>query len=143
MAFDQIRSARIIADKTVPLTLNMLPGRPTIHVVYLGETNVEFWNDSIAKANAKTNAIDERGVKLSPQKFREARVRNRITVAKYAVKHLEAVHSDGKPATDADIPEFIDALPDDVFDIVKTFVSDAENFRERNIEGDAAAIAEK
>ncbi len=141
MAFEQIRSAGLKPGKTVPLILNMLPGEPVIHVEHLGDENTGFLNDAIAKANAKA-ALGTKGQKLSRAKLDEMREKNRATLAKHSVRSLEAKHSDGRAATDKDIPEFVDALPADVVDIVVQFVNDAENFRDR-MESKPEDLAEK
>lgn len=125
--FAQIAAARPKPGKIVPLVLNMLPGSPTVHVEHLGETNAAYWQDAIARAEAEPAAVGRRGI----TELRARRERNRGLLVKFAVRRLEAVHSDGTPATDADIPEFVEALPDDVVDTVWVFCSDVENFRER------------
>lgn len=146
MPFDQFAGSALKTGKTVPLKLNMLPGSPVVHLEFLGETNTTFWNDQIARANAKDAvlaAITPGGTKVTKKLIRERRKKDRETLAKHAVRKLEAVHSDGTAATAADIPEFLDAMPDDVIDMLRAFVTDPENFRERAIESDPEDTAEK
>ncbi len=142
MAFGRIKAASLKAGKTVPLKLNQLPGDPIVHIEHLGETNASWWNDSVAQAGAKDAAPDAKA-KVTLKTLAAARAKNRAVIAKHAIRKLEAIHDDGRKATDADIPEFVDALPDHVFDIVKNFALDHNNFMERAIDGDPDELAEK
>lgn len=146
MAFGKIQSQALPLGKVVPLVLNQLKGDPVLHVAHLGETNVEYWNDALAKANTRATAdIARRAAsKITPELVRKARQANRETVAKYAVKELENVfHDDGRPATKDDVGAVVEALPDEVFDSVLAFVSNAENFRDRVFDDAPSAIAGK
>ncbi len=142
MPFEQFKKAVLMPGKTVPLRLNMLQGEPVLHVEHIGDENVSYVDDIIAKAHA-TKQVGVRGKKLSRKMLAESMVENRRIVAAHAVRHVEALHSDGRAATDADIPELVASLPDDVITTIYNFASDAENFRERPIEGDAKELAEK
>lgn len=139
MAFD-FSSAHLKPGKTVPLVLNMLPGEPVVQIEHLGESNKSFFNDLIARANAKATVVPS---KLTAKALKEARAKNREMIAKHAVRDLVATHDDGRKATKEDIPEFIAALPDDVIDLIREFASNPENFRDQTIEADPADIAEK
>lgn len=142
MAFRHIEAQAVPRSKTVPLVLWQLTGNPVLHVEHLGETNSEFWNDALAKANA--GAFRGGKKKLTDALIKERRVKNRETVARYAVRALENVfHDDGKAATTADIRDVVYALPDDVFDFVLAFVEDANNFRDTEIDGSPDEIAKK
>lgn len=144
MGFRNIEKQALTAGKVVPLTLNQLVGDPVLHVAHLGETNAEFWNDAIARAQQKATASGSTfRVSITPKAVKEARAKNREIVAKYAVKGLEGfAHDDGRPADLTDIPAIIDALPDEVFDSVLAFCQNSENFRDRTL-GNPVEIAGK
>lgn len=145
MGFRNLEVQKVPHNKVVALVLNQLKGDPVLHVMHLGEANAEFWNDALAKAN--TRAIAAGGAKrtqFTPQMVRDAREKNREIVSKYAVKDVENIKDDdGNPATIADIPAIIRSLPDEVFDSVLAFVSNAENFRERTFDDDPKELAGK
>ncbi len=145
MAFDHISKAALTPGKTIPLSLDMLPGTPVIDVEHLGDENASYLDDEIAKANAKgVSAGSQKGKKVTPARLVEIREKRRDIIAKHAIRHLKDVkHSDGKQATDAEIPAFAAALPGDVVDKIWDIVTDAELFRERSIDGDPKALAEK
>lgn len=141
MSFRHIEAQHIKAANTVPLVLDQLRGNPVLHVEHLGDTNADFWSDAIAKANA---ASSNRKVKISDELIRENRLKNRDTVAKHSVRRLENVfHDDKSPATSADIRDVVFSLPNDVFDVVWSFVNDANNFRETAIDGEPSELAKK
>ncbi len=142
MAFGKIEAASLKPGKTVALKLNQLPGSPVVHVEHLGETNASWWNDNVTKADPKAAAPDRAG-KATLKSIAAARAANRIIVAKHAVRRLEATHDDGRKATDEDIPEFVESLPDHVFDIVKNFALDANNFMDVAADSDANELAGK
>lgn len=139
MAFGKIAAQVVNTDKLVELQLNQLAGEPILIVAHLGESNKDFWLDSIAKANAQAAAGGGKQ-KLSPARIKEMRSKNRATVIKYAAKDVTNLfHDDGTPATKADLADIVNSLPDDVFDSVLLFCSNADNFRERPINDDPEA----
>lgn len=143
MPFRNIEQQALQVGKVVPLVLNQLVGDPVLMVAHLGETNVEFWNDAIARAEAKATAGQRSTFRITTSTVKDARRKNREIVAKYAVKGLEGFsHDDGRPADLSDIPAIVDALPDEVFDSVLAFCQNPENFRDRQL-GDPKVIAGK
>jgi hypothetical protein len=143
MDFSNLSAQAVAPGKVVPLTLYQLTGDPVLHVCHLGESNAEFWNDAIAKANARSVGATKRA-SITAKVLREARDTNRVTVAKYAVKGLEGFKDRmGREGTLEHVELIIKALPDDVFDTVLAFCQNPDNFRDRPIEGDAEVIAGK
>jgi len=145
MAFGKIRNAGLIPGKTVPLVLNMLPGEPVVNVEHLGTSNTSFINDQVARAShhkAVTRTAST-GAPMSELERERVDRENREFIIKHVIRKLEAKHDDGRDATDADIPEFVQSLPPDVVTTILVFAFNAENFRERVIESAPKALAEK
>lgn len=138
-AFD-FDAQQLKPGKLVPLKLNMLPGAPVAWMEHLGDDNVGYWNDMIARAN--TLPAELGGAVQTVERRRENRVRNRDVLAKHSVRRLDAKRKDGTPATVADIPAFCKAVPDDVADMMFRFAQDADNWRDHAVAA-AEAIAEK
>lgn len=138
--FASYAAAALVPGKTVELRLNMLPGSPVVHVEHLGETNVGYTNDTVAGAGMGVAAAGNR--KRTPKERKELRDKRRKTLAAHAIRKLDAKHDDGTAATNADIPEWLDAVPDDVVDTMFFFALDADNFREVTF-ASVAAVAEK
>jgi hypothetical protein len=146
MGFTKIKMQAPPVGKTVELVLNQLDGDPVLTVEHLGETNITYWNDAVARAQAQgVTASAGRGKKVTPADIAAARERNRTTVATHSVRDIaKFFHDSGEAATKDDIAAIIAALPDDVFDSVLKFVSDPNNFRDdAPILGNAKEIAGK
>lgn len=148
MGFDQYEKAKIVSGRTVPYVMNMLPGEPVVHVEWIGDTNRTWVNHLMAEARAGEKGIkavsDREFAKLAdPEQRKKNREENRKLLAKHSIRKLEAFHSDGRAATDDDIPLWVQSIPDDCVDKIVVFVLNAENFREHVIESTASALAEK
>lgn len=155
MPFGSVTNQQLRAGKRVELVLNqllILGEHPSLLVEHLGESNIPFWNDSIARAN--TNAqVGGRAQQITDADIKRARQLNRDTVAKFAVHGTTGFYHDradapgvpdrDRPATEKDIRNIVFALPDEVFDSVLQFVMNPENFRDRPITGDVKEIAGK
>jgi hypothetical protein len=144
MAFDYSQFV-LKTGKTVPFKVNMLPGEPVAHIEHLGESNASYLSDQIAQANAKTMAaagVSQKKKLLSKKALEELRDKRRDIISKHAVRDLVAKHSDGTPATKADIPMWVAALPPDIIDLIWDFANNAENFRDV-IESEPKELAEK
>lgn len=143
MSFRHLEAQAVPKSKTVPLVLDQLRGNPVLHVEWLGDTNIEFWNDAIAKANAQAGMSGGGKRKISDAMIRENRLKNRDIVATHSVRKLENIkHDDGTLAGLEDIRDVVFSLPDDVFDSVWSFVNNPNNFREEIFEN-PAEVAKK
>lgn len=165
--YDHYGAAQVTAGKTVPLALTffnphpMASGHhPVLDVEHIGDTNEAFLNDMIARSNARVQ-IGEDTSKLSKKKLSDIMEKNRDTLIKYSVKGMRYVYKKGgtlaidgkpKPGDDPEAPTcrdtdqlaaFIRSWSQDVVHKVWTFVTNAENYRETVIHGDARELAEK
>lgn len=132
MGFDYTRQ-ELPPGKTVPFVLDMLPGKPVVHLEWLGETNKTWMSDQLARANAKKHAAKKIEKTLTEHDIVEMREKNRVYLAKHSVRDLEAIHTDTKKAaTKDDIPLFMKSIPWDVVDLIVEFASNQENYREHD-----------
>lgn len=70
-------------------------------------------------------------------------LRFRETLAKHAIRHLTDVkHDDGQKATDADIPDWVDALPPDIVNRLISIAFNIDHWREVPMP-DVQELAEK
>lgn len=131
MPFNAITAQSVEGARTVPLVLNQLrlpKGSPIVHVAFAGEGNTGYWAEILADANAPENELGARTT--TPARVEEFRTKLRARFAKHVVKSLENVwHDDGRAAGDADITDFVMALPRDVFDSMVAFCKEPSNFR--------------
>ncbi len=132
MGFSNYRRADLESGRTVSMVLDMLPGKvkPEIKVEHLGDENRTYLSDEIAKANASASRASGNKKKLmSKARIAEMKQQRRDELKKHIVRELTATHDDGSPATNADIPAWVDSLPPDVVDLIYLFSLNAENFR--------------
>jgi hypothetical protein len=145
--FDYIADAALVPGKTVPYKFTQFIGEPVVHVEHLGETNKTYLNEEIARANSSAALASSGGGKrVSKQLIKEQRDKRRKIYAKHAVRKLEAKTKTGEAAGQDLIPDFVNSLPDEVFDVAWNFVRDPENFRELTIDADedsTKALVEK
>ena len=142
MAFNNIKDSAPKPGKLVSVVLDMLPGRPVVHLEHLGDTNESWTADQIARANSKTS-LGFGSRKASKKLLREIVERKRQAIADHAIRDLEAKHSDGTLATKADIPAFTEALPPHVVEMIYDFASNANNWIELPAESEVSAVAGK
>lgn len=136
-------SAMVTPGRTIPIVLNMLSGAPTVHLECLGPDNKTYMAAVLAKANAKEPVKVGRGEK---KKVTIASLQDAIAEERgdllHAIRRLEATRTDGTPATDADIPAFIAALPPDVVQRIHAVANNIENYRD-SVFADPKELAEK
>lgn len=134
-------AAKLQPGKLVPIKLNMLPGHPVVWVEHLGETNKGYWNETLAMAGS--GGAEAGSGKRTPETVKADIEKHRKSIERHAIRKLDAKHTDtGEAATQADIPEFCEAIPDDVVETVYWFSRDPENFRKHSF-SNAADLAEK
>ncbi len=113
MAFD-FSSVTLVPGRTIAMELDMIPGAPVVHIEFLGIDNKSFMESLIVKANAKTPKTAAKDKKVTVATYTDAIEEHRADIL-HAVRKLEGMrHTDGRLATDADIPDFIAGLPPDI-----------------------------
>ena len=102
---------------------------PVLKVLHAGESNKPYFNELLKRGNRNQRQIV--AGKITTSLIEDNRDENRKLYAKYVVKGwTDVVDAAGKPAafTPDTCLEFLEALPDWLFDQVTTFCSDAMNF---------------
>jgi hypothetical protein len=128
--FDFIKAAALQPGKLIPFTFYVLPGEPRVLIEHLGPGNVTFENDQIARASVEEDK-KKRKRKATRETFAENRAANRKMAADHVIRRLDDVtFPDGSKATDADLADFVAALPDDCITDVMIYACDKENWRE-------------
>lgn len=130
----------MVSGYTIPILLDGLPGSPVVHIEHLGPDNRTLLAEQIATANATlaeaAKATKKRiGKKQSdaPPVVDESWFQNRTasrreTLIKHVVRKLEATHTDGTAATDADIPAWVNAIPKATVDLLYELAEGNANF---------------
>lgn len=144
MGFDY-SAAVLKPGRLIDISLDMLPGKVSVKLEHLGDENLSYLNDQIAKANAKLAIVasGDKKTQLTLKKLEENRKLRRDILAKHAVRELTATHNNGTAATNDDIPAWVDAIPGDVVDKLWNFANNEELYRDVVVEPDSKALAEK
>jgi len=160
MALNNLRRGALKPGKTIPVIMNMFTYRdangtvchPIIHCEHLGSENYGFINDMMRGAGADGVRVAAHTARTPDQVVR-VRGANREQVAKHSARRLEGFFyddADGNPdlskpvpSTSAGLAEVINALPDDVFDMLLSIVTDSENYRDVPIAASPDDIAKK
>lgn len=149
MPFDY-SAANVTPGRTIRVVMNNLPpmprregeeaspGFPVAHVELLNDDNRSYQGYLIQRADAskkKGKLIDEKPktlearVERAMEQTAEKRAERRREIH-HAVRKIEARHSDGADATEADIPAWIAALPQDAVDRIWIIAHDEDMFRD-------------
>lgn len=130
--FNSLRSMQVTKTSTAEYTMHdiLVNGRhPTLVVRYAGETNQGYFNAQLRRAGKARKAL-ARG-QISAAMIADNRREDRELFPKYViVGWRDVVGDDGKelPFSAEDCADFVDALPDWVFDDVRGYASDPANF---------------
>jgi hypothetical protein len=124
--FAKIKQLNVSEGATRSYAFDAIEGRPSLRVASATQSNPGYLN-----AVLKDKRLGKRR-KLDVAAMSENRNNDRDLYAKFVTKGWEtpALRDDGTPATNEDIRSFLDALPDDLFDELRTFCGDPANFRE-------------
>lgn len=140
MALNNIRRHGIKPGKIIKVVLNMISDDHVLHIEHLGSSNFGYVNDAVRGAGSdEIKAIVGGGAK-TPEQRQRIRDANRETVSKHSVRGHDGflyddVNGEPDPAKPvkqdaAGIAEVVNALPDDIFDIVLAIAVNQENFRD-------------
>lgn len=145
MGFDDYALAALPPAKTLPLKLDQLPREPVVHLEHLGETNHKYLDDQIAQSNAKIATGGTKHHQVSKKKIREMRAKRADILVKHSIRNLETTHSNGTPATMADVPMWMEKVLEhtpELVDMMWDFASNAELYRDAPL-SDPKELAEK
>ena len=131
--FDYLKQYDVREGKTSEYTLFSIRGEPTLTVLYAGERNKPFFNAVLKK----TKTVSAARRKLSAARMKKDRQSDKELYAKYIIKGWrnvlerndrgEEVESTFSPEN---VLEWLEALPNHMFDEIRMFCSDETNFIE-------------
>lgn len=123
--FNKVKQLSVSQDATRVFVFETIEGRPSVRVAPATQNNPAYLN-----AVLKDKSIGRRRG-LSVEVMKENRDKDRGLYAKFIIKGWEnpALKDDGSAATSEDIQAFLEALPDDLFDELRTYCGEPANFR--------------
>lgn len=126
--FEHLSKLQLSENITVDYPLNGLRGTPTLKLAPATADNKPFFNEVLRLA--RTNKTPK-AKNISYDLVQEGREKDKSLFAKYVLKGWSGIKdSEGKevPFTVANAQAFLSALPDWIFDEVRTFAGIPENF---------------
>jgi hypothetical protein len=131
-------------DSQSEFTFYGISGEPTLVVVPATEANTPFLNEMLSRSKRLARRL--RGGRVTAEVMQESRDQDRELYSKHVVKGWRNVFdADGKevPFCPEACAEFLQAIPNDMLDELRTYCGNADNFRhpEEGDEEDAEALA--
>ncbi len=134
--FEHLSKLQLSENITVDYPLNNLKGTPTLKLAPATADNKPFFNEVLRLA--RTNKTPKAKT-VSYDLVQEGREKDKDLFAKYVIKGWSGIKdSEGRevPFSLANVQSFLTALPDWIFDEVRTFAGIPENFVDDSSEED-------
>ncbi len=123
--FSHLAELQVSDKKTKKFTFDGVKGEPYFMVLSATEANKEYFNDAL-KQQRKNNIK-----KMSAVSIKKARDRDRQLYPKHVIKdggNLYDVKGDLIPFSKEVANQFLDQLPDHIFDDLREYCLEVENF---------------
>lgn len=130
--FSNLSKLRVKSDATAEFVFYSIAGEPTLSVAHAGDTNPEFLN-AVLRQPKKLKRARRRARKISQEAIAEARAEDVRLFSQVIVKGWSGVvDADGNEVDFAPevCAQFLEAIPSDMFNELRAFCVDIENFRE-------------
>jgi len=142
MSFEHIRKLGTPEGKTAEYGFPELEGEPTLIVAPATEANKPYYNALLRKSRRKQRAMGTG--KWTVALVKENRNIDRTLYAKHVVKGWRDVVNDNGDNVDFSpeaCSEFLNALPWELFDPLRLFVSEADSFQDEEESPDEEELA--
>lgn len=136
--FQHLSKLRVADDATAEFTFFRIVGEPTLTVRHAGDTNPDFLN-AVLKKPKKLARQARRARQVTAQSIDQARLEDIQLFARVIVTGWSGVKdSEGNEVefSRENLIDFLTAIPPDMFNELRAFCLDIENFREEGEEMD-------
>jgi hypothetical protein len=134
--FSHLRNLTVATDSQSEFIFYGISGEPALDVAPATEANKPYLNGVLARSKKLARRL--RGARMTVEVLQESREQDRELYPKHVVKGWRNVFdADGNevPFCPEACAEFLQAIPNDMFDELRTFCGNADNFRHPD-EGD-------
>lgn len=138
--FGHLKKLNPAADVVRPYTVYQIETEPTLFMKQATDSNKPYWNQLLRRNTAITRRL--RGQQLNATILEQTRDSDRENMAKNCMTGWEKViDDDGNEVkfTKEDCLDFFKELPNHIFDDIRNFASDAQNFIDEEIPDEEAA----
>lgn len=132
--FSHLSKLKVSADKTVDYDLYQLEGEPVLQLLPATEANKPYFNALLRASRKNVRAVQSK--KVNVHTIENNRNEDRQLYGKFIVKGWKGiVDSKGKEVefSEENVLGFLAALPNEIFDDMRTFASETDNFIESGI----------
>lgn len=132
--FSNLAALTVRADREIDFVFALIEGEPRLKVRPATEANRPYFN-AVLRSSGKGLLKRMRGGRLNAEALAESRAQDRKLFAEFVVRGWEnVVDGDGVavPFSRENVEGFLEALPADLFDELRAFCSNPDNFRGEN-----------
>lgn len=138
--FDNLRKLELSSEMTAEFTLFQVEGEPVLTLTVANEVNKPYFNELLRmsrknRGRSTANVINSATVKENRDNDRELYPRYIIR----SWKNVKDTMGNQVEATPENFKEFVDALPDWLFDELRTFAMDIQNFLPTAVDAEEVA----
>ena len=130
--FSYLQKKAVTETAEAEFTLYQLEGEPVLTVAPATEANRDFFN-AFLKRTGNIQRTSSTNKSLTSRQLKQIRNEDRVLFSKHIVKDWDGIVDDkGKPVEFSyeNSREFLDALPDHIFDDLRAFAREPSNFLE-------------
>lgn len=127
--FGKLKGLEVTGSMTAEMTIYQIEGEPVLILSPATEANKPYFN---AMLKVSRKAIRRAGSgNFTPASIAESRDNDRELFPRFVVRgwrNMEKLCGEDLPCTVENVREFLDSLPDWLFDEIRSFATDAQNF---------------
>lgn len=137
--FTNFEELNVSKGATAEFPLDMLAGKMSLTLSPATEANMKYFNQLLKKSRSKMKQISSK--KLDVNILGDNRNEDRELYAKYIIIGWKVNDAKGKPVkfTTENVEQFLNALPNWIFDNVRAFASSPESFIDLEIDPEETA----
>jgi hypothetical protein len=127
--FENLEKLQVNPEKTAAYTIYQIEGEPVLHLAPATEANKPYFNALLKRSRRNQRRIASGS--FTAGVIAENRDNDRVLFPKFVIRGWDKMKTaDGKPAKadEATYKAFVDALPDYIFDDMRNFATDSQNF---------------
>jgi hypothetical protein len=138
--FSQLSKLEVVGDKTVDYILDQLESQPTLKMLPANQANKPYHSALLRKSGRRIKALQKR--KINEKILKENREEDKELYVKHIIKGWSGiVDAQGKnvPFNEESVTEFLDGIPVWLFEEIREFASDIDNFIAEQIDTEDVA----
>lgn len=127
--FANLKSLEVKAEKTSPFTIYQIEGEPVLHIAPATEANKPYFNALLKRSRKNQRRINSGN--FTGAIIQENRDNDRELYPRFVIRGWDEVidsSGDAVPFNTQNATDFLQALPDWLFDEIRNFATDPQSF---------------